>query len=88
MQIFDCICGYCDLIDFYVSKLIEGIVIIVVVFWLKCVIVCMFDFKLNEYSNLLGGSEFEFYEENLMFGFCGVLCYIFLVFEDCFELEM
>uniref|UniRef100_UPI003F58902F putative PEP-binding protein n=1 Tax=Vibrio cholerae TaxID=666 RepID=UPI003F58902F len=50
-------------------------------------IVRMSDFKSNEYSNLLGGSEFEPHEENPMLGFRGASRYISPVFEDCFELE-
>lgn len=82
-----CIVGYFDLVGFYVEKLVEGISILVVVFWLKKVIVCLFDFKFNEYVNLIGGKFYELEEENLMFGFCGVLCYISELFCDCFELE-
>ncbi|WP_162813493.1 phosphoenolpyruvate synthase [Vibrio cholerae] len=86
-QILDRIRGYRDPIDFYVSKLTEGIATIAAAFWPKRVIVRMSDFKSNEYSNLLGGSEFEPHEENPMLGFRGASRYISPVFEDCFELE-
>ncbi|MEZ8865057.1 phosphoenolpyruvate synthase [Vibrio splendidus] len=79
--------GYKDPIDFYVSKLTEGIATIASAFWPKRVIVRMSDFKSNEYSNLVGGKTFEPHEENPMLGFRGASRYISPVFEDCFELE-
>ncbi|WP_318458498.1 phosphoenolpyruvate synthase [Photobacterium leiognathi] len=86
-QIRDKIKGYNDPIDFYVSKLTEGISTIAAAFWPKRVIVRMSDFKSNEYSNLIGGKSFEPHEENPMLGFRGASRYISPVFEDCFELE-
>ncbi|EAR57207.1 phosphoenolpyruvate synthase [Photobacterium sp. SKA34] len=86
-QIQEKIKGYNDPIDFYVSKLTEGISTIAAAFWPKRVIVRMSDFKSNEYSNLIGGKEFEPHEENPMLGFRGASRYISPVFEDCFELE-
>ncbi|MGO1298543.1 MAG: phosphoenolpyruvate synthase [Vibrio sp.] len=79
--------GYKDPIDFYVSKLTEGIATIAAAFWPKRVIVRMSDFKSNEYSNLVGGSDYEPHEENPMLGFRGASRYISPVFEECFELE-
>ncbi|HHG2231923.1 TPA: phosphoenolpyruvate synthase [Vibrio parahaemolyticus] len=79
--------GYKDPIDFYVSKLTEGIASIASAFWPKRVIVRMSDFKSNEYSNLVGGKAYEPHEENPMLGFRGASRYISPVFEDCFELE-
>lgn len=79
--------GYKDPIDFYVSKLTEGIATIASAFWPKRVIVRMSDFKSNEYSNLVGGKTFEPHEENPMLSFRGASRYISPVFEDCFELE-
>ncbi|HHF2870451.1 TPA: phosphoenolpyruvate synthase [Vibrio diabolicus] len=79
--------GYKDPIDFYVSKLTEGIATIASAFWPKRVIVRMSDFKSNEYSNLVGGNAYEPHEENPMLGFRGASRYISPVFEDCFELE-
>uniref|UniRef100_UPI00046F5EF4 phosphoenolpyruvate synthase n=1 Tax=Vibrio parahaemolyticus TaxID=670 RepID=UPI00046F5EF4 len=79
--------GYKDPIDFYVSKLTEGIATIASAFWPKRVIVRMSDFKSNEYSNLVGGKTYEPHEENPMLGFRGASRYISPVFEDCFELE-
>ncbi|MGC9458431.1 putative PEP-binding protein, partial [Vibrio genomosp. F10] len=79
--------GYDNPIDFYVSKLTEGIATIAAAFWPKRVIVRMSDFKSNEYSNLVGGQRYEPHEENPMLGFRGASRYISPVFEDCFELE-
>ncbi len=79
--------GYQNPIDFYVSKLTEGIATIAAAFWPKRVIVRMSDFKSNEYSNLVGGSTYEPHEENPMLGFRGASRYISPAFEDCFELE-
>ncbi|SHG17384.1 phosphoenolpyruvate synthase [Vibrio gazogenes] len=79
--------GYQDPIDFYVSKLTEGIATIAAAFWPKRVIVRMSDFKSNEYSNLVGGRNYEPHEENPMLGFRGASRYISPAFEDCFELE-
>lgn len=79
--------GYKNPIDFYVSKLTEGIATIAAAFWPKRVIVRMSDFKSNEYSNLVGGKHYEPHEENPMLGFRGASRYISPVFEDCFELE-
>ncbi|MBO0198534.1 MULTISPECIES: phosphoenolpyruvate synthase [Vibrio] len=79
--------GYKDPIDFYVSKLTEGIATIAAAFWPKRVIVRMSDFKSNEYSNLVGGKAYEPHEENPMLGFRGASRYISPVSEDCFELE-
>ncbi|QMV14909.1 phosphoenolpyruvate synthase [Vibrio spartinae] len=79
--------GYQDPIDFYVSKLTEGIATIAAAFWPKRVIVRMSDFKSNEYSNLVGGRNYEPHEENPMLGFRGASRYISSTFEDCFELE-
>ncbi|UGA56756.1 phosphoenolpyruvate synthase [Vibrio sp. VB16] len=79
--------GYADPIEFYVAKLSEGISTIAAAFWPKRVIVRMSDFKSNEYSNLIGGKEYEPHEENPMLGFRGASRYVSSDFEDCFELE-
>ncbi|WP_181136955.1 phosphoenolpyruvate synthase [Vibrio jasicida] len=86
-EIAERIRGYKDPIDFYVSKLTEGIATIASAFWPKRVIVRMSDFKSNEYSNLVGGKGYEPHEENPMLGFRGASRYISPMFEDCFELE-
>ncbi|HIF9186764.1 TPA: phosphoenolpyruvate synthase [Photobacterium damselae] len=87
VEINDRIRGYKGPVDFYVSKLAEGIATIASAFWPKRVIVRMSDFKSNEYSNLVGGHCYEPHEENPMLGFRGASRYISPAFEDCFELE-
>ena len=79
--------GYKDPIDFYVSKLTEGIATLGAAFNPKPVIVRMSDFKSNEYANMIGGPEFEPHEENPMLGFRGASRYIDSEFRSCFELE-
>ncbi|QIA64967.1 phosphoenolpyruvate synthase [Vibrio astriarenae] len=86
-QIDDKMRGYSDPVEFYISKLTEGIATIAAAFWPKRVIVRMSDFKSNEYSNLIGGQGFEPHEENPMLGFRGASRYISPAFEDCFKLE-
>ncbi len=79
--------GYPDPIEFFVSKLTEGIANIAAAFNPKPVIVRLSDFKSNEYANLLGGQSYEPHEENPMLGFRGASRYISDSFRPCFELE-
>jgi len=81
------IAGYPGPVEFYVSKIAEGVAMIAAAFWPKKVIVRLSDFKSNEYSNLLGGDKYEPHEENPMIGFRGASRYIAPEFYDCFELE-
>ncbi len=86
-QIAERIGGYESATEFYVSKIAEGVATIAAAFWPKKVIVRMSDFKSNEYSNLLGGAEYEPHEENPMIGFRGASRYVAPEFYDCFKLE-
>ncbi|HWZ70307.1 MAG TPA: phosphoenolpyruvate synthase [Casimicrobiaceae bacterium] len=86
-QISERIGGYDSPTEFYVSKIAEGVATIAAAFAPKKVIVRMSDFKSNEYSNLLGGSEYEPHEENPMLGFRGASRYVAPEFYDCFVLE-
>ena len=79
--------GYKDPINFFISKLSEGIATIGAAFNNKPVIVRMSDFKSNEYANLIGGKQFEPKEENPMLGFRGAGRYVSEAFKDCFQLE-
>ncbi|WP_261840795.1 phosphoenolpyruvate synthase [Aliamphritea ceti] len=79
--------GYDGPIDFYVSKLVEGMSSLAAAFYPKKVIIRMSDFKSNEYSHLIGGDAYEAREENPMLGFRGASRYIAESFRDCFELE-
>jgi pyruvate,water dikinase len=86
-QIGERIGGYDSPTEFYVAKIAEGVATIAAAFSPKKVIVRMSDFKSNEYSNLLGGAEYEPHEENPMIGFRGASRYVAPEFYDCFELE-
>lgn len=79
--------GYADPVEFYISKLTEGIATLSAAFWPKRVIVRMSDFKSNEYANLVGGERYEPHEENPMLGFRGASRYVSASFRDCFALE-
>ncbi|KAB7689759.1 phosphoenolpyruvate synthase [Plesiomonas shigelloides] len=79
--------GYADPVEFYISKLTEGIATLAAAFWPKRVIVRMSDFKSNEYANLVGGERYEPHEENPMLGFRGASRYVSTSFRDCFALE-
>ncbi|MDZ7842563.1 MAG: phosphoenolpyruvate synthase [Gammaproteobacteria bacterium] len=81
------IAGYPDAVEFYVSKLGEGIATLAAAFAPHPVIVRLSDFKSNEYANLVGGEQYEPREENPMIGFRGASRYIDESFRDCFELE-
>jgi pyruvate,water dikinase len=81
------IAGYEGPVDFYISKLVEGIATLGAAFYPKKVIVRMSDFKSNEYGHLIGGDQYEPSEENPMLGFRGAARYISDSFRDCFELE-
>jgi pyruvate,water dikinase len=86
-QIDERIAGYAGPVEFYVSKIAEGVSTIAAAFHPKKVIVRMSDFKSNEYSNLLGGHRYEPDEENPMLGFRGASRYIADEFYECFAME-
>jgi pyruvate,water dikinase len=79
--------AYGDPVEFYISKIVEGVATIAAAFSPHSVIVRMSDFKSNEYANLIGGRAFEPEEENPMIGFRGASRYISDDFRACFELE-
>ncbi|MEM7706543.1 MAG: phosphoenolpyruvate synthase [Pseudomonadota bacterium] len=81
------IAGYGGPVEFYVSKLAEGISTLGGAFYPRPVIVRLSDFKSNEYANLIGGSRYEPDEENPMLGFRGASRYVDPGFTECFELE-
>ncbi|ACQ92935.1 phosphoenolpyruvate synthase [Tolumonas auensis DSM 9187] len=86
-QIRERMVGHDDPVEFYISRLAEGISTLAAAFWPKRVIVRLSDFKSNEYANLLGGDRYEPEEENPMLGFRGAGRYISPAFHDCFALE-
>jgi pyruvate,water dikinase len=79
--------AYASPVEFYVSKIAEGVATIAAAFHPKKVIVRLSDFKSNEYSNLLGGDRYEPHEENPMLGFRGASRYIAASFYQCFAME-
>ncbi len=79
--------AYGDPVEYYVSRIAEGVSVIAASFHSQPVIVRMSDFKSNEYANLTGGKQFEPREENPMIGYRGAARYISSGFRDCFELE-
>lgn len=79
--------GYDDPVEFFVSRLTEGIACIAAAFSPNPVIVRLSDFKSNEYAHLIGGRQYEPEEENPMLGFRGAARYLADSFRPCFELE-
>ena len=79
--------GYADKTEYFIDKLSQGIATIAAAFHPKDVIVCMSDFKTNEYANLIGGKDFEPHEENPMLGFRGASRYYHPLYAEGFRLE-
>ncbi|MEO0574389.1 MAG: phosphoenolpyruvate synthase [Pseudomonadota bacterium] len=79
--------GYDDPVEFFITKLAEGVSTIAAAFAPHPVIVRLSDFKSNEYANLIGGGLYEPNEENPMLGFRGAARYVDPSFQRCFELE-
>ncbi len=79
--------GYEDKVEFYITKLAEGIGQIGAAFWPNDVVVRFSDFKTNEYATLLGGEKYEPKEENPMLGWRGASRYAHPDFTDAFRLE-
>lgn len=86
-QIHQKTAAYASPREFYIEKLAEGIATIAAAFYPKQVIVRFSDFKSNEYANLLGGAQFEPFEENPMIGFRGGSRYVADAFTDSFLME-
>lgn len=80
--------AYGDPVEFYISRIAEGVSTIAAAFYPETVIVRMSDFKSNEYANLIGGPLFEPHEENPMIGFRGASRYSSEDFAECFKLEV
>jgi pyruvate,water dikinase len=79
--------SYPDKKHYFIDKLSQAIATIAAAFYPKEVIVRMSDFKTNEYSNLIGGKEFEPLEENPMIGFRGASRYFNERYKEGFLLE-
>ena len=81
------ISGFSDPVEYYVSRLAEGVGTIAAAFYPRPVMARMSDFKSNEYAALLGGSAYEPVEENPMLGLRGASRYYSDTFGPCFDLE-
>ncbi len=81
------ISAYDSPVEFYVSKIAEGVATIAAAFAPRPVIVRLSDFKSNEYANLIGGERYEPDEENPMIGFRGTSRYLSEDFAPGFALE-
>lgn len=79
--------GYKNKSDFFVERLSQGVAMIVAAFYPNDVIVRLSDFKSNEYSNLIGGKEFEPDEHNPMIGWRGASRYYSPEYSKAFSLE-
>jgi pyruvate,water dikinase len=79
--------AYESMEDFFVKTLSEGVATIASAVYPKPCVVRMSDFKSNEYATLLGGSLFEFKEDNPMIGFRGASRYAHPRYEEGFALE-
>ncbi len=73
--------------DFFVQTLAQQTGMIAAAFYPRPVIVRLSDFKSNEYAQLIGGSDFESFEENPMIGFRGASRYDHPRYRDAFALE-
>ncbi|EQB39086.1 phosphoenolpyruvate synthase [Sulfurimonas hongkongensis] len=78
---------YTDAKKFFLDKLSEGVSTIAAAFYPKPVIIRTSDFKSNEYRNMLGGLEYEAFEENPMIGFRGASRYYDDSYKEAFEWE-
>jgi len=76
-----------DPCQYFVDKLSEGVGVIAGAFFPRPVIVRLSDFKSNEYASLIGGRQFEPFEENPMIGFRGASRYYDPRYRDGFALE-
>ena len=81
--------GYDDKKEYYIDKLSQGIARIAAAFHPKDVIIRLADFRSNEYSQLLGGPEFEPVDErNPMIGWRGASRYYTESYIPAFKLEL
>jgi pyruvate, water dikinase len=86
-RIADLTFGYADKGAYFVEHLARGIAKIAASQYPQKVVVRTSDFKTNEYAQLIGGREFEPYEENPMLGFRGASRYDADRYREGFALE-
>jgi pyruvate, water dikinase len=79
--------GYATKEEYFVDTLARGIAKIAAPHYPNPVIVRLSDFKSNEYAHLIGGSQFEIFEENPMLGLRGASRYYSDHYKDGFALE-
>lgn len=79
--------GYENKAYYFVERLAHGIAKIAAAYYPKKVILRMSDFKTNEYSNLIGGKQFEPEEDNPMIGWRGASRYYRGNYIEGFALE-
>ncbi|MBW4583048.1 MAG: phosphoenolpyruvate synthase [Tildeniella nuda ZEHNDER 1965/U140] len=73
--------------EYFVDQLAQGVGAIAAAFYPKPVTIRLSDFKTNEYSDLLGGSQFEPKEDNPMLGWRGASRYYDDRYRAAFALE-
>ena len=73
--------------EYFIKKLARGIGKIASAMYPEKIIVRFSDFKSNEYRNLIGGSNYEPFEENPMIGWRGACRYYSKEYEPAFRLE-
>ncbi len=86
-HIADLTSGYVDKSAYFVEQLARGIGKIAASVYPQRTIVRTSDFKTNEYAALIGGNEFEPFEENPMLGFRGASRYDADLYREGFALE-
>ena len=79
--------GYDDKAYYFVERLAHGIAKIAAAYYPKPMILRLSDFKTNEYSNLIGGDQFEPKEDNPMIGWRGASRYYRGNYVEGFALE-
>jgi pyruvate,water dikinase len=79
--------GYASPQDFFISVVSQEVATIAAAFYPRPVTVRFSDLKSNEYSNLIGGKQFEPKEENPMLGLRGASRYYNALYEPAFRME-
>jgi pyruvate,water dikinase len=79
--------GYSDPKRFFIDKIAEGVGMIAAAFYPRPVVVRTSDFKSNEYKHMIGGSAYEYDEENPMIGFRGASRYYSQQYKEAFLWE-
>ncbi len=80
--------GYASKSQYYIEKLAHGVARIAAAFYPEDVIIRLADFRSNEYSELIGGRQFEPVERNPMIGWRGASRYYSKDYLPAFILEL